>query len=55
MASQTRKKHAFDGIEMANTLYGDRPRKRRKKIEKVKKPSHWKKDFQPNHQHNDSK
>ena len=49
MASQTRKKPTFDGHEIANTLYGDRPRKRRKKIEKVKKPSHWKKDFQPKH------
>lgn len=49
MASQTRKEPTFDGIEMANTLYGDRPRKRRKKIEKVSKPKHWEKDFQPEH------
>lgn len=49
MASQTRKKPSFDGIEMAESLYGDRPRKRKKKIEKVKKPDHWSKDFQPTH------
>jgi len=55
MASQTRKNLTFDGIEMVNTLYGDRSRKRRKKIEKVIKPSHWSKDFQPNHNNHDSK
>ena len=55
MASQTRKNLTFDGIEMANTLYGDRPRKRRKKIKKVNKHSHLSKDFQPNHNSHDSK
>ena len=30
-------------------------KKRIKRIEKVKKPSHWSKEFQPNHQNHDSK
>lgn len=42
-------KKEYSGNELAAMLYGKRKKKKRiKKVEKVKKPLHWKKDFDSN-------
>lgn len=39
----------YNGNELADLLYGRRKKKKRiKKVEKVKKPSHWKPEFDSN-------
>ncbi|MEX0681266.1 MAG: hypothetical protein WD097_07775 [Balneolales bacterium] len=43
------KKQIINGSKVMESFYG-KPRKKRKKIEHVGKPPHWKKDFTPQHQ-----
>ncbi|WP_020402111.1 hypothetical protein [Gracilimonas tropica] len=42
------KHNDIDGNEIAELLYGKRKKKRRKRIQKVNKPDHWRPDFDSN-------